>query len=194
MWSDETKINRIGSDGQEYVWKKKGEGLISREVKDTVKFGGGSLMVWGCIGWNGVGVLSEVEGRMDAEQYVAILEEGLLQSMEESGIPQDDIIFQPDNDPKHTSRRAQKWFEEQGIKILDWPAQSPDLNPIEYTWNCLKRCLSGYSNAPKGVHQLWERVVEQWGKISVEECQMWIESMPRGIQAVIKAKGGHTKY
>ena len=76
------------------MWKKKSEGLISREVKGTVKFRGGSLMVWGCIGWNGVGVLSEVEGRMDAEQYVAILEEGLLQSMKESGISEDDIIFQ----------------------------------------------------------------------------------------------------
>ncbi|KIN98350.1 hypothetical protein M404DRAFT_75863, partial [Pisolithus tinctorius Marx 270] len=73
--------------------KKKGEELISREVKGTVKFGGGPLMVWGCIGWNG---------------YVAILLEGLFQSMEESGIPEDDIIFQQDNDPKHTSRRAQK--------------------------------------------------------------------------------------
>jgi hypothetical protein len=64
-------------------------------------------MVWGCIGWNGVGVLSEVEGQMDAEQYVAILEQGLLQIREDSGIPEGDIIFQPDNDPKHTSRRAQ---------------------------------------------------------------------------------------
>jgi hypothetical protein len=65
------------------------------------------MMVWGCIEWNGVGVLSEVEGQMDAEQYVAILEQGLLQIMENSGIPEGDIIFQPDNDPKHTSRRAQ---------------------------------------------------------------------------------------
>jgi hypothetical protein len=64
-------------------------------------------MVWGCIEWNGVGVLSEVEGQMDVEQYVAILEQGLLQIMEDSGIPEGDIIFQPDNDPKHTSRRAQ---------------------------------------------------------------------------------------
>ena len=79
-------------------------------------------MVWVCIGWNGVGVLSKVEERMDAEQYVAILEAGLLQNMEESGIPEGDIIFQQDNDPKHTSRRAQKWFEEQDIKLLDWPA------------------------------------------------------------------------
>ena len=151
-------------------------------------------MVWGHIGWNGVGVLSEVEGKMDAEQYVAILEEGLLQSMEESGIPEGEVIFQQDNDPKHISRRAQIWFEEQGIKLLDWPAQSPDLSPIEHTWNHLKRCLSGYERAPTGVHQLWDRVVVEWGKISVEECQKWIESMPRRIQAVVKAKGGHTKY
>ena len=61
-------------------------------------------MVWGCIGWNGVGVLSEVEGWMDAEQYVAILEKGLLQSMEDSEIPIDNVIFQQDNDPKHTSK------------------------------------------------------------------------------------------
>ena len=53
--------------------------------------------------------------------------------MKESGIPEDDIIFQQDNNPKHTSKRAQKWFEEQEIKLLDWPAQSPDLSPIEYT-------------------------------------------------------------
>ena len=76
-------------------------------------------MVWGCIEWNGVGVLSEVEGKMDAEQYVAILEEGLLQSMEESWIHEGEVIFQQDNDPKHTSRRAQIWFEKQGIKLLD---------------------------------------------------------------------------
>ena len=151
-------------------------------------------MVWGCIGWNGVGVLSEVEGRMDAEQYVTILEGALLQSMEDSGIPADEVIFQQDNDPKHTSRRAQIWLEEQDIKLLDWPAQSPDLSPIKHTWGHLKRCLSGYERAPTGVHQLWDRVVVEWGKISMEECQKWIESMPRRIQAVIKAKGGHTKY
>jgi hypothetical protein len=94
IWSDETKINRIGSDGRMYVWKKRGGPLQDKEIQETVKFGGGSLMVWGCMGWNGVGILAEVEGRMDAEQYVFILEANLLPSMENSGIPEESIIFQ----------------------------------------------------------------------------------------------------
>ena len=66
IWSDETKINRIGSDGRIYVWKKSDKPLLD-EVQETVMFEGGSLMVWECMGWNGVGILAEVEGRMDAE-------------------------------------------------------------------------------------------------------------------------------
>ena len=54
IWSDETKINKMGSDGQEYVYKKAGEPLGEREVKGILKFRGGSMMVWGCMGWNGV--------------------------------------------------------------------------------------------------------------------------------------------
>ena len=47
VWSDETKINRLGSDGRKYVWIRPGEGLTDRTVQGTVKFGGGSLMMWG---------------------------------------------------------------------------------------------------------------------------------------------------
>ena len=50
IWSDEIKINRIGLDGKQWVWKQVGQGLIDHEVQDTVKFGGGNIMVWGCMG------------------------------------------------------------------------------------------------------------------------------------------------
>ena len=86
-------------------------------------------MVWGCMGWNGVGQLAEVEGRMDADQYVIILEDYLLPSMEDFGISTQELIFQQDNDPKHTSKKAKKWMEDNDITLLDWPPQSPDLNP-----------------------------------------------------------------
>ena len=194
IWSDKTKINRIGSDGRMYVWKKSGEPLLDKEVQGTVKFGGGFLMVWGCMGCNGVGILAEVEGRMDAEQYVSILEDNLLPSMEKSGIPKESIIFQQDNDPKHSSKRAQNWFKSEGIRILDWPAQSPDLSPIEHLWQHLKKRLNSYERPANGVWELWERIEAEWGKIEVEECQKLIESMPRRLEAVIQAKGVHTKY
>ena len=70
LWSDETKINWIGLDGKVYVWKKRGEPPSDRTTTPTVKHGGGNnLMVWSCMGWNGMGKLVEVEGKMDAKQY-----------------------------------------------------------------------------------------------------------------------------
>jgi transposase len=194
IWSDETKINRIGSDGKQWVWKQVGQGLIDREVQGTVKFGGGNIMVWGCMGWEGVGRLAEVEGKMNADQYVSILEDNLLPSMEESGFSAKDVIFQQDNDPKHTSRKATKWFEDNDINVLDWDPQSPDINPIEHLWQHIKQQLGEYSTMPKGVWEIWERVAEVWNEIPPEVCQNLIESMPRRLEAVIKAKGGHTKY
>ena len=194
IWSDETKINRFGSDGKQWVWKQAGEGLTEREVQGTVKFGGGNIMVWGCMAWEGVGYLAEVEGRMDANQYVEILKDNLLPSMEESGIPLEDIIFQQDNDPKHTSKKATKFFEDHDISVLDWPPQSPDVNPIEHLWHHTKKELNKYPTPPKGVWEIWERVAEVWNNIPPEVCQNLIESMPRRVAAVIKAKGGHTKY
>ena len=118
----------------------------------------------------------------------------MLSSLEESGISEEEVIFQQDNDPKHTSKKAKKWMEDNNITLLDWPAQSPDLSPIEHQWVHLKRQLDQYPTAPKGVWEIWERVVEEWNKIPSEVCQNLIESMPRRLEAVIKAKGGHTKY
>ena len=70
VWSNETKINCLGSDGCKWVWKKAGEGLSDRLVEDTVKFGGGSLMMWGYISWQGVGYAAKIDGRMDGDLYL----------------------------------------------------------------------------------------------------------------------------
>ena len=141
-----------------------------------------------------VGIMVEVEGRMKADYYVQILEQGLLESMENSGIPAGNIIFQQDNDPKHTSNLATDFFNAHGIQVLDWPAQSPDLNPIEHLWALLKKMIYGYDKPASGVFELWDRAAEQWGRITAEQCQSLIERMPRRLRAVIRAKGGNIKY
>ena len=59
--------------------------------------------------------------------------------MEESGISLENVIFQQDNDPKHTSKRVKEWMKDNNITLLDWPPQSPDLNPTEHLWNHMKK-------------------------------------------------------
>lgn len=199
IWSDETKINKFSSDGIEYCWITPSEKFSEKHVKPTVKFGGGNIMIWGCLTFAGVGGLALIEGNMNADQYIQILDTKLTTTFDALSLlpdfpSQQDMIFQQDNDPKHTSKKAKTWIANKGIKTMQWPAQSPDLNPIEHLWSHLKKRLSKYSEAPKGYHQLWQRVQDEWSKISVETCQHLIRSMPRRIEAVLKSKGGNTIY
>ena len=109
LWSDETKINCIGSDGKVYVWKQQGEPLSDHTPTPTVKHrGGNNLMVWGCMGWNRVGKLVEVQGKMNAEQYCEILKDDIEESFEKLEMEEEEHYFQQDNDPKHTSKQAKK--------------------------------------------------------------------------------------
>ncbi|KAG0972092.1 hypothetical protein G6F29_013705 [Rhizopus arrhizus] len=86
-------------------------------------------------------------------------------------------------------------YEGPGVSYIDdWPAQSPDLYPIEHLWHHLKLKLSLYDKKAKGVHELWERVEKEWNSFDKEVCRRYIDTMPARIKAVIDANGGSTKY
>jgi hypothetical protein len=90
VWSDETKINWLGSDDRKWMWKKTGKGLSDRLVEGTLKFGGGSLMVWGCMLWERVGHACKIDGRMDGDLYIQNLEDDVQASLKSAN----GIIFQ----------------------------------------------------------------------------------------------------
>jgi hypothetical protein len=79
--------------------------------------------------WNGVQIVAEVEGRMDSEQYVTILQDCLLPSMEYSGVPPEDIIFQQGNDPKYMSKLATNGLRVRGLLL--WSHQLSLLTSIQ---------------------------------------------------------------
>ena len=194
LLTDETKINRFGSDGTRWVWKNNRIGMQARLVNETFKHGGGSLIMWGCMHWEGTGYISQIIGGLDAKLYIEILKDCVPKTQQYYGIRPRDMIFQQDNDPKHTAKITKEFFERQGYELLFSPANSPDLNPIEHLWSYVKRQLAKYPTPPKGIQELWDRIQLVWNNIDPAVCQKLIESMPRRIEAVLKAKGGHTRY
>lgn len=195
VFSDETKINIWNSDGIQYYWAKPGDPVQPFHLQPTVKHGGGSLMFWGCMTSKGLGYGCQIyEGTMKKEDYINILDTTLKESLEYYGLGKNEYIFQHDNDPKHKAKATTQYLEDQDIEVLRWPAQSADLNPIEHVWDKLKIQIGQREKRPTSVHELWDMVLEEWELIPQEMIEKLYESMPRRVEAVLKAKGGNTKY
>ncbi len=103
-----------------------------------------------------------------------------------------DFIFQQDLAPAHTAKGTKSWFNDHGVTVLDWPANSPDLNPIENLSGIVKRKMR--DTRPNNADELKATVKETWASIPPQQCHKLITSMPRRIEAVIKAKWAPTKY
>ncbi len=103
-----------------------------------------------------------------------------------------DFIFQQDLAPAHTAKSTKSWLNDHGVGVLDWPANSPDLNPTENLWGIVKRKMR--NKRSKNADELKATVKETWASIPPQPCHKLITSMPRQIEAVIKAKGAPTKY
>ncbi|KAL0153879.1 hypothetical protein M9458_050800 [Cirrhinus mrigala] len=94
--------------------------------------------------------------------------------------------------PAHSAKATSTWFKDHGIPVLNWPANSPDLNPIENLWGIVKRKMR-YAR-PNNAEELKATIRATWALITPEQCHRLIDSMPRRIAAVIQAKGAPTKY
>jgi transposase len=193
IWSDEAPFSLVDSQGREIVWSKSGE-LTGDMVTPTKKFGGGKLMIWSCITYEGVGMSTKIDDILDAELYSEILRGELMDTIKYYNFEMDEVIFQQDNDPKHTSHKAQDTLEDLGLTVMEWPAQSPDLNPIEHYWKFVKDQLKKKNQLFADKEELWEALEEVLKEENRDLCRNLIASMPQRIQAVIKAKGGYTKY
>jgi hypothetical protein len=166
VYSDESPFKLYGSDGILYCRRGVNEDLKVQNVQQKLKHGGGKVMVWGCITSRGFGRLVRVDGIMNAEKYCQILEEGLLGTLRDYNIAAESIWFQQDNDPKHTSHRAEDWFKSHSIDVLPWPSNSPDMNIIENVWWELERRYNRRPRHARNIDELFAMLQQEWNNMS----------------------------
>ncbi|KAG2462042.1 TC1A transposase, partial [Polypterus senegalus] len=187
LWSDETKIELFGVNARRHIWRKPGTAHHQANTIPTMKHGGGSIMLWGCFSAAGTGRL----GKMNAAKYRDILDKNLLQSAKDLRLGRR-FTFQQDNDPKHTVKIMKEWLHNNSVTVLEWPSQSPDLNPIEHLWRDLKMAV--HQRLPSNLTELERICKEEWQRIPKSRCEKLVASLPRRLMAVLAQKGASTKY
>ncbi|KAL0832328.1 hypothetical protein ABMA28_001763 [Loxostege sticticalis] len=193
MFSDESRFCLFTNDGRRRVYRRPGERYCQACFEEKVPFDGGSIMVWA-----GISAESRAE--------LVVIENGSLPSKNWEPSPryEEEIlnehvgpflvnmvansIFMHDNARPHSAHLVNAYIQDVGITRMEWPARSPDLNPIEYLWDELGRCVKQRSPAATTLRELRSALVEEWSNIDQNRIRK-VDSMPHRLNEVIRARG-----
>lgn len=184
IFSDEKKFNLDGPDGYRYYYR---DTRAPKKVHVSRNFHGGSLMVWAAFGYTGKSPICFVTHKMNAQNYVELLDTVLVQFGEDHF--GEEWTFQQDNAPIHCAKHTKSFFSSSQIPLLEWPARSPDLNPIENLWGILSQKV--YSNGRQfgTLKELKDAINQEWAKIDTKVLENLINSMPGRVLKVLNNKG-----
>ena len=192
MFSDESTFSQFQQNNCSRVWRKPSEEFQQDCLSVTVKHSP-SQMYWDCFCYHGLGPIIPLQGSITGAIHAETLEKHAIPALLRF-YPKGNGVFQEDNATPHTARVATAVHDSAGIKVLTWPPQSPDLNPIEHIWYEMKKSIHQQNFKPTSLSDLEQYVKEAWKSIPPEYYKKLIDTMPNRIKACIEASGYITKY
>ncbi len=196
LFTDECRANLDGPDSWASGWVLNNQSVGTRMRRQQ---GGGGVMFWaGIIGDKVVGPYKVEKGvKLDSDGYCKLLDEAFFPWYKtlKNGEKRK-FIFQQDNAPSHVSNKTMAYLKKKGIsenKIMDWPANSPDLNPIENYWGILKRQIYEGGRQFSSLNDLWEAVKDAANSVPPSMVLKLTSSMDNRLLELQAAKGGRIK-
>lgn len=185
IFSDEKKFNLDGPDSLHYYWHdmRKDVQYYTKTVNDRR-----SVMVWAAFSWCQRSELVVIDGTMDANYYMRIMNEYLLPMLKAES------IYQQDNASPHVAHVTRSWFLFRGIKLLTWPARSPDLNPMENIWGLLVRRVYRNNTTYNSKMDLISALKREWSEIDHGLDQTLVSGMPKRCVQLLKKNGRSINY
>ena len=174
-FSDESKLLLIGSDGKTYLRRKLYEELPPKCLKARVNFGGGSVIVWGMISRDCVGPLVRLQGKVKAGVDKQLVKNHVF-SVQRNSTKQLSLLMQDDS-LCHKAIVVMKFPKRENVTVMDWPPQSPNLNPIENVRKTLGK--RSKTRNPKITEYLWNALQEEWNRITRQDINKIISSCSR---------------
>jgi transposase len=179
IFSDEMSIWKDRDSNK--CWYLKGNQKIKEVIRHTIK-----VHIWGCITLGGIEICHLFEGILNSDRYINFLYEKLIP------IYTDAFIFQQDNSSVHKSKKTKLFLKQFNVQLLDFPPNSPDLNPIENLWHLIKHYMSKMKDVTKDNFK--DKVKECCNNIDYSSIFNIISSMHVRVQKIIENNGDHINY
>ena len=192
LFTDESRFTLTFNDGRIRVWRRAGERFTDATIRQHNRYGGGSVMVWAGISTNHRTPLHHIEGNLTGLRYRnEVLNPVALPALNVIG---QQAILQDDNARPHRAAVVNDFLQHQQVVRMDWPANSPDLSPIEHLWDVLGRAIRRNHPPPGNQQQLIAILQQEWAAIPQATIRTLVRSMRRRCTACLQARGGHTRY
>lgn len=191
LFTDESRFTLQGNDGRLRCYRRRGERYNDATIIQRDQFRGGSVMIWGGISLHTKTRVVVVNGRLNAQRY----QNDILNPVAIPHVRQNRrMTYMHDGAPCHTAASTRRLLNRNQIRVLPWCSKSPDLNPIEHIWDEVERRLRRRPNQPQTLQQLSQALIQTWNGIPQAVIANLITSMRSRCRAVIRARGGHTRY